>query len=108
MMNKEYSLLNVDYNNFACVKSLYRSQSYLRAQSENGNSVASCILIDIQNAAKNVLTDKQKLYANLLLIEGYTLADVAVKYQTTSSNVYSILNKEIANIKAYLSEKEEE
>lgn len=103
MTNAEYALLNrADYSSLSCIRRLYKNQDSLSQLAATGNTVASCLLIDLQNAANNCLTQKQRLYTDMVLIQGYKISDVATKYGITSATVCEIIGKAIQNMRDYL------
>lgn len=102
MTNQEYALLNfVDYTSIANLRGLYKNLNKFKIAAEAGNTTAQCVVIDLMDALVQ-LDLKQQNYLQLVLIEGYTLWEVAVKYDKSSSGISWSITQALCIISKYL------
>jgi hypothetical protein len=102
MTNSEHALLNfVDYGSMANLRGLYKNLNKFKIAAEMGNTTAQCVVIDLMDALVQ-LDFNQRVYLQMLLVEGYTLWEVAVKYNKSSSGISWSVTQALCSISKYL------
>jgi hypothetical protein len=94
-----------DYNNLKVLKMLYRNLTNMRSLAESGDSVATCIYIDLSTALESgVLTASQKLYITEHLLNSNTIAEIAMDYNKAESTICEHIDGGLKRIQKALRE----